>query len=145
MANIKTVGVIGAGQMGGGIAHVCALAGYDVLLNDQVEPRRSMKASRLIHHNMVRQVRRGVIDRGRHGRPRWRGSSAAPALEAIGTVDLAIEAATESEAIRRTSSARWPRLSPSTLLASNTSSISLITRLASSTRTGPSGSSACTS
>ena len=60
MATIKRVGVIGAGQMGGGIAHVCALAGYDVLIND-VAPERIDDSLKVIDHNMSRQVARGVV------------------------------------------------------------------------------------
>ena len=60
MAEIKTVGVIGAGQMGGGIAHVCALAGYEVLLNDQSSDRIAESLA-LIDRNMARQVARGII------------------------------------------------------------------------------------
>ena len=61
MADIKSVGVIGAGQMGSGIAHVCALAGYDVFLNDLDGDRITAGISR-IEHNMARQVGRGLID-----------------------------------------------------------------------------------
>ena len=60
MANIKTVGVIGAGQMGSGIAHVCALAGYDVLLND-LAPERTKESLELIDHNLTRQVARNTV------------------------------------------------------------------------------------
>ena len=61
MVNIRTVGVIGAGQMGTGIAHVCALAGYDVKLND-VSRERIDAGVKLIERNMSRQVSRGIID-----------------------------------------------------------------------------------
>ena len=61
MADIKSVGVIGAGQMGSGIAHVCALAGYDVFLNDLDGDRITAGISQ-IEHNMARQVSRGLID-----------------------------------------------------------------------------------
>ena len=60
MAAIKRVGVIGAGQMGAGIAHVCALAGYEVLIND-LAPDRIEASLRVIDHNMTRQVSRGVV------------------------------------------------------------------------------------
>ena len=60
MAEIKTVSVIGAGQMGGGIAHVCALAGYEVLLND-IAPARIDECLALIDRNMSRQVSRGIV------------------------------------------------------------------------------------
>ena len=131
MADIKTVGVIGAGQMGGGIAHVCALAGYDVLLND-LDPARIAACVTLIDHNMARQVGRGVItqDEMTAGLARIK---AAPALDAVGGADLAIEAATENEEIKKQIFRNLaPHLADHTLLASNTSSIS-ITRLASTT------------
>jgi 3-hydroxybutyryl-CoA dehydrogenase len=131
MAEIKTVGVIGAGQMGSGIAHVCALGGYDVLLND-LAPDRIAESLVQIDHSMARQVARGIIDQAdmdaalKRIRP-------AEGLEAIGKTDLAIEAATENEEIKKDIfKALRPHLSATTLLASNTSSIS-ITRLASST------------
>lgn len=131
MVDIKTVGVIGAGQMGSGIAHVCALAGYEVLLHD-VSQDRIDHGIGLIEKNMARQVSRGLIEHtameGAMGRIKG-----APELQAIGTVDLAIEAATENEETKKQIfKALSPHLSPTTLLASNTSSIS-ITRLASST------------
>jgi len=131
MAEIKTVGVIGAGQMGGGIAHVCALAGYEVLLNDQ-SPERITESLAQIDHNMARQVARGIISHDDMIAALKR-ISATPAIEVLGGADLAIEAATENEEIKKKIFAQLqPHLSPTTLLASNTSSIS-ITRLASST------------
>jgi 3-hydroxybutyryl-CoA dehydrogenase len=131
MVDIKTVGVIGAGQMGSGIAHVCALGGYDVLLHD-VSPDRIDQGIAQIEKNMVRQVSRGIITdeamRTAVGRIK-----AAPELQTIGTTDLAIEAATENEETKKAIfRALGPHLKPATLLASNTSSIS-ITRLASGT------------
>jgi 3-hydroxybutyryl-CoA dehydrogenase len=131
MAQIRTIGVIGAGQMGSGIAHVCALAGYDVLLND-VAPAKIAESLALIGRNMKRQVARGIVGE----------ADAAAALgrirptediATIGGADIAIEAATENEETKKTIfRALQPHLSPDTLLASNTSSIS-ITRLASVT------------
>jgi 3-hydroxybutyryl-CoA dehydrogenase len=131
MAEIKTVGVVGAGQMGSGIAHVCALAGYEVLLND-LSPERIDDGLALIDHNMARQVSRGLVDeidvRAALGR-----IHPTPTLEAVGQADLAIEAATEDEGIKKKIfAALTPHLGPDTILASNTSSIS-ITRLASAT------------
>ena len=131
MTDIRTVGVIGAGQMGSGIAHVCALAGYDVLIND-VAPDRIEASLKLIGRNMTRQVSRGIVSEAdmeaAMGRLR-----AAPDLAAIGRTDLAIEAATENEEIKKQIfRALQPHLGAETLLASNTSSIS-ITRLASAT------------
>jgi 3-hydroxybutyryl-CoA dehydrogenase len=128
---IRTLGVVGAGQMGSGIAHVCALAGYDVLLND-LSPDRISESLALIDHNMTRQVSRGIVDEtdARVAMSRIRPE---PALEAIGKTDLAIEAATEDESVKKKIFvALTPHLGPATLLASNTSSIS-ITRLASAT------------
>jgi 3-hydroxybutyryl-CoA dehydrogenase len=131
MVQIKTVGVIGAGQMGSGIAHVCALGGYDVLLHD-VSPDRIKSGLEAIERNMARQVSRGIIDQaamdGAIGRIKG-----AEELQAIGDTDLAIEAATENEETKKAIfKALGPHLSERTLLSSNTSSIS-ITRLASAT------------
>ena len=131
MINIKTVGIIGAGQMGSGIAHVCALAGYDVLLHD-VSAERIETGIQNIERNMARQVARGVISQDELVAALGRISGAAE-LQKVGTVDLAIEAATEDESVKKTIfKALTPHLAPHTLLASNTSSIS-ITRLASAT------------
>jgi 3-hydroxybutyryl-CoA dehydrogenase len=131
MATIKRVGVIGAGQMGGGIAHVCALAGYDVLIND-LEEQKIEESLKVIDRNMSRQVSRGIvgeldkIEAFARIRP-------APTLADLGDVDLAIEAATEDEETKKAIfKALRPHLNPNALLASNTSSIS-ITRLASTT------------
>jgi 3-hydroxybutyryl-CoA dehydrogenase len=131
MAEIKTVGVIGAGQMGSGIAHVCALAGYEVLLND-VTPGKVEEALALIDRNMSRQVSRGIVGEidKREAFARIRATAN---LADIGATDLAIEAATENEALKKEIfKALQPHLGADTLLASNTSSIS-ITRMASST------------
>lgn len=131
MAEIKTVGIVGAGQMGSGIAHVCALAGYDVRLND-LDPEKVKAGLLQIERNMVRQVSRGLItpEAMEAGLKRISASSD---LAEIGQSDLAIEAATENEEIKKAIfKSIHPHLKPDTLLASNTSSIS-ITRLASST------------
>jgi 3-hydroxybutyryl-CoA dehydrogenase len=131
MATIKRVGIIGAGQMGGGIAHVCALAGYDVLIND-LEQRKIEDSLRVIDRNMSRQVSRGIVGE-LDKREAFARIKAAPSLSDFGDVDLAIEAATEDEETKKAIfKALQPHLSPSALLASNTSSIS-ITRLASTT------------
>ena len=129
--NIERVGIIGAGQMGGGIAHVCALAGYDVLLED-VNKDALSRAVETIEHNMHRQAARGLI----------KDETIAPAMKHIHTTlmlddmkdrDLVIEAATEDEAVkRRIFQDLCPRLNNGTLIATNTSSIS-VTRLAAST------------
>jgi len=130
MADIKSVGVIGAGQMGSGIAHVCALAGYDVLLNDLDQAKIDAGIS-VIEHNLARQVSRGLIDdaamKAALGRIR------AASLEVVAGADIAIEAATENEETKKAIfRSLLPHLGEKTLLASNTSSIS-ITRLASTT------------
>jgi len=131
MAAIKRVGVIGAGQMGGGIAHVCALAGYEVLIND-VSPERIADSLKVIDYNMSRQVARGVVGE-LDKQEAFARISAAENLADLGDVDLAIEAATEDEETKKSIfRALKPHLSPTALLASNTSSIS-ITRLASAT------------
>ncbi|HEX3886874.1 MAG TPA: 3-hydroxybutyryl-CoA dehydrogenase [Phenylobacterium sp.] len=131
MVQIKSVGVIGAGQMGTGIAHVVALGGYDVLLHD-VSAERLDAGMGLIAKNMTRQVHRGIItqDAMDIGIARIKP---APELQSIGQTDLAIEAATESEETKKAIfKALAPHMSDSILLASNTSSIS-ITRLAAAT------------
>ena len=131
MAEIRTIGIIGAGQMGGGIAHVCALAGYEVLLND-VAPARIAESLGQIDRNMRRQVARGILAEADMDAALAR-IHAAPDLARIGQTDIAIEAATENEETKKLIfKALQPHLSEGTLLASNTSSIS-ITRLASST------------
>ena len=131
MVDIRSVGVIGAGQMGSGIAHVCALGGYDVLLHD-VAPERIAAGVQAIEKNMTRQVSRGIIEPAQMEAAMAR-IHPAPELQALGATDLAIEAATENEDVKKQIfKALSPYLGPNTLLASNTSSIS-ITRLASST------------
>ncbi|MFZ5718469.1 MAG: 3-hydroxybutyryl-CoA dehydrogenase [Pseudomonadota bacterium] len=131
MVDIKTVGVIGAGQMGSGIAHVCALGGYNVLLHD-VSPDRIDQGIAQIEKNMARQVGRGLIT-DEAMRSALERIKPAAELQVIGGTDLAIEAATENEETKKAIfKALGPHLTPDTLLASNTSSIS-ITRLASTT------------
>jgi 3-hydroxybutyryl-CoA dehydrogenase len=131
MVSIKRVGVIGAGQMGTGIAHVCALGGYDVLLHD-VSHDRIEAGLEVVKRNLSRQVARGLIDDAAMDAALER-IKPAEELQAVGSADLAIEAATEDEQVKKTIfKALSPHLGPKTLLASNTSSIS-ITRLASAT------------
>ena len=128
---IETVGVVGAGQMGNGIAHVFALAGYQVLLND-ISADSLTKAITTIEKNLERQVSRGKIsDEDRKAAlARIRTTLALPD---IAQTDLVIEAATENEAVKqKIFDALLPHLKPATILTSNTSSIS-ITRLASRT------------
>jgi 3-hydroxybutyryl-CoA dehydrogenase len=131
MVQIKTVGIVGAGQMGAGIAHVSALGGYDVLLHD-VSAERLSAAIDGIKKNLARQVTKGLIDQAAMDAALARIKPAAE-LQDIGKTDLAIEAATEDEDVKKAVfKALMPHLSEKTLLASNTSSIS-ITRLASVT------------
>ncbi|MCS0495190.1 3-hydroxybutyryl-CoA dehydrogenase [Ancylobacter sp. MQZ15Z-1] len=128
---IKSVGIIGAGQMGNGIAHVCALAGYDVVLND-LEIDRVKSGLATINGNMVRQVAKGLYseDDKQSALTRIRGTDQTTDLA---DVDLLIEAAVEKEEVKRKIFATvCPFLKPETILATNTSSIS-ITRLAAST------------
>ncbi|MEW6255401.1 MAG: 3-hydroxybutyryl-CoA dehydrogenase [Pseudomonadota bacterium] len=128
---IKKVGVIGAGQMGNGIAHVCALAGYDVVLSDQSEDRiRSGLAT--INGNMAKQVARGTVSEEDRQTALAR-IVPAPGMDLLNDCDLVIESATEREEVKRkifTDICKVVR--PDTFLASNTSSIS-ITRLAAAT------------
>jgi len=131
MADIKSVGVIGAGQMGSGIAHVCALAGYDVFLND-IDAAKIEAGLKIIEGNLSRQVARGIIDDAAMKAALAR-IKPAESLALIGQTSLAIEAATENEDTKKAIfRALAPHLGADTLLASNTSSIS-ITRLASTT------------
>lgn len=128
---IKTIGIIGAGQMGNGIAHVAAVAGFDVRLHDVAEDR--IKAAlATIDGNMARQVSKGALaDEER----RAAIGRIEPAIELadLGACDLVIEAATENEEVKRKIfTAVCPHLRPDAILASNTSSIS-ITRLAAAT------------
>lgn len=127
---IKIVGVVGAGQMGCGIAHVMALAGYTVQLVDGKESQRD-KALDGIDKNMERQVKRGLI-------------TAEAKVEALARIsvgselsfpdaDLVIEAASENEAVKREIFSKvCPTLKPEAILCTNTSSIS-VTRLGSAT------------
>jgi 3-hydroxybutyryl-CoA dehydrogenase len=125
------VGIVGAGQMGNGIAHVAAIAGYEVALND-LKKETVDKARSIIERNMSRQVSRALITENEM-RAALKRIHHAPDLEAVGDKDLVIEAATEDEAVkRRIFTELCPKLKPETILASNTSSIS-ITRLASAT------------
>ncbi|HEU5275614.1 MAG TPA: 3-hydroxybutyryl-CoA dehydrogenase [Xanthobacteraceae bacterium] len=129
--SIRKVGVIGAGQMGGGIAHVCALAGLDVRLND-VDADRIKASIATINGNMARQVKRNLItEEERQAALKRIGS--AETLEALGDCDLVIEAASEKEEVKRKIfTTLCPTLKPTALIGSNTSSIS-ITRLAAAT------------
>jgi 3-hydroxybutyryl-CoA dehydrogenase len=117
--------------MGNGIAHVAAIAGYDVAIND-LKKETVDKARAIIERNMGRQVSRALITDSEMQAALQR-IKYAPDLAAVGEKDLVIEAATEDEAVKRKIFAELcPKLKPSAILASNTSSIS-ITRLASAT------------
>jgi len=131
VANIQTVGVIGSGQMGNGIAHVCALAGYTVLLND-VAADRIKAGMATINGNMTRQVTKNLIteDAKKNALGLIRP---AEKYDDLGQCDLVIETATEKEEVKRRIFADLcAALKPDAIVATNTSSIS-ITRLASST------------
>ncbi len=131
MSIIKTIGVIGAGQMGNGIAHVLAMAGYDILLQD-IDAAQITKALAIIEGNLDRQIARGRVEPGEKASALAR-IKPADDLKALGAADLVIEAATENEDIKRDIlTALCPHLNETALIASNTSSIS-ITRLASVT------------
>jgi len=128
---IRSVGIVGAGQMGNGIAHVFAQAGYDVLLND-LNAEGLTKALDLIARNMDRQVSRGKISAEDRDSAMARIRTTLDLAE-LGQSDLIIEAATENEGVKqKIFDALLPHLKPETILTSNTSSIS-ITRLASRT------------
>jgi 3-hydroxybutyryl-CoA dehydrogenase len=131
MAEIMTVGVIGAGLMGNGIAHVAALAGVDVVLVD-VNPAALQKALATIDKNLERQTTRKVIAEGAKEAALARITTAGD-FTAFAGCDLVIEAATENEAIKtRIFASLCPQLRPDALIASNTSSIP-ITRLGAAT------------
>jgi 3-hydroxybutyryl-CoA dehydrogenase len=129
--DIKTVGVIGSGQMGSGIAHVFALSGYEVRLND-ISQDALDRSLATIGKNLDRQVGRDKISQADRDAAMAR-IRAETDLAAVGTCDLIVESATEREEVKHKIFADLaPHLGPQTLLTSNTSSIS-ITRLASAT------------
>lgn len=131
MTEIKSIGIIGAGQMGSGIAQVSALSGYDVHIYDISEDRIEAGLA-TITGNLSRQVSKGQITEAE----REAAAShlfASKGIEGLAEVDLAIEAATEDETVKRKIfAALCPVLKPEAMIASNTSSIS-ITRLAATT------------
>jgi 3-hydroxybutyryl-CoA dehydrogenase len=131
MKALKKIGVIGAGQMGNGIAHVCALAGYDVKLNDIAEDR--IKAGiATINGNMQRQVSKALISESDRQTALGRIASA-PAFKDLTDCDLVIESASEKEEVKKKIFIELSQMMPKdALLASNTSSIS-ITRLGAAT------------
>ncbi|MGQ2909255.1 MAG: 3-hydroxybutyryl-CoA dehydrogenase [Aliihoeflea sp.] len=128
---IRTIGVVGAGQMGGGIAHVAAISGYKVKVYD-ISSERIESGIATISGNLARQVSSGKLEE----KIRQQALSSivpAPAIEDMADCDLVIEAASEDETIKRKIYAQLcPLLNPEAILATNTSSIS-ITRLAAQT------------
>ena len=128
---IKRVGIIGAGQMGSGIAQVCATAGLDVLLNDR-DPNRLENGLAAVDGGLSRLVSKGTIDETESQAIRAR-IKPAHSFADLGPADLVIEAATENEATKREIfSSLCASLRPDAIVATNTSSIS-ITRLAAAT------------
>jgi 3-hydroxybutyryl-CoA dehydrogenase len=129
--SIRKVGVIGAGQMGNGIAHVCALAGFHVLLND-IATKRITEGLETISGNLARQVsRQRISDEEREAA--LKRIAPAETLNALADCDLVIEAATEKEEVKRKIfTALCAELTPGAIVSTGTSSIS-ITRLAAAT------------
>lgn len=128
---IERIGVVGAGQMGNGIAHVCALAGYDVLMTD-ISDDALKAAMASVGKNMDRQVSKGLISEDEKSEG-LRRIGTTMTLTDLGPTDLIIEAATERETVKQAIfEDLLPHLTPDTILTSNTSSIS-ITRLAART------------
>jgi 3-hydroxybutyryl-CoA dehydrogenase len=128
---IRKVGIVGAGQMGSGIAHVVALAGYDVALHDVAKDKVDA-ALAVIDKNLTRQVASGKITEDDKKKALAR-ISYAETLQALADADLVVEAATEDETVKRKIFvALCPFLKPDAIIGTNTSSIS-ITRLAAAT------------
>ncbi len=133
VASVQKIGIVGAGQMGGGIAHVFALGGYDVLLND-IDPDRLTAARTVIEKNLNRQSARGAIDDGAVAASLAR-LSLENELLALGDCDLIVEAATEKQDVKtEIFRALTPALGDKTILATNTSSISITALAAASDR-----------
>ena len=128
---IQTVGIVGAGQMGNGIAHVASLAGLDILLLDS-KPEAVEKAIGIIAKNLDRQVGKGIVTAAQkaHALGRIKGVSG---YDAMAPCDIVIEAATEKEDVKKAIfKSLIPHVRPDTILATNTSSIS-VTRLGATT------------
>ncbi len=131
MTSIKTVGVIGAGQMGRGIAHVFAAAGYEIVLHD-IDSRQLDAALSTIRDNLARQAAKGLIDEKTETAALARITPASD-VGALGQCDLVVEAASEIQSVKKEIFASLNGvLKPSAILASNTSSLS-ITGLAAGT------------
>jgi 3-hydroxybutyryl-CoA dehydrogenase len=129
--SIRKVGIVGAGQMGAGIAHVCALSGMDVVLQD-LGLDKVEQGLATISGNMTRQAAKGIIEEDEI-KPALARIKASDSYENMADCDLVIESATEDETVKRKILSQIsPVVRPNTILATNTSSIS-ITRLAAST------------
>ena len=129
--DIRSVGVIGAGQMGNGIAHVCALAGLPVTIVD-IKPEALTKAMTIMARNMDRQVNRSLVSSDQRDEALALVKTSTE-YDVLNDTDFVIEAATEKEEIKRqVFKALIPKLKPTCVVASNTSSIS-ITRLGAAT------------
>src|SRR5580692_9821794 len=128
---IERIGIIGAGQMGTGIAHVLALAGYDVVLDD-INKEALSKAVERVEKNMQRQAAKGAISEDLI-KPALARIRTTQTLDDLQDRDLVIEAATEDEPIKKKIfQDLCKRISPTAMVATNTSSIS-VTRLAAAT------------
>ncbi|WP_425410783.1 3-hydroxybutyryl-CoA dehydrogenase [Hyphococcus sp.] len=131
MTQVKNVGVVGAGQMGGGIAHVFALAGFDVVLND-IDSAQIDKAVSTIQKNLARQAVKGAIEADAEKAAMARIKTSGDIAD-LSQCDLVIEAASEDQAVKKAIFQTLSGvLSKDAILASNTSSIS-ITGLAAAT------------
>jgi 3-hydroxybutyryl-CoA dehydrogenase len=131
VVDIRRVGVIGAGQMGNGIAHVCALSGYEVVLAD-LKPEALQKAMDTIQRNMDRQVKRSVLADHERNAAIGRIKTTTTVAD-VKDCDIVIEAATENEQVKREILKQIsPILKKGAIIATNTSSIS-VTRLAAAT------------
>src|SRR5580704_339229 len=121
---IHRIGVIGAGQMGNGIAQVCAVAGLDVVINDVTDDR--LKAGlATINGHLAREVTRGQIDEVKR-REALSRIEIATGLERLADCDLVIEAASENEEIKRKIFINLrPYLKSDAIVSTNTSSISI--------------------
>ena len=128
---VQTIGIIGAGRMGGGIAHVAALAGFDVVLTD-VGQAALDAALGTIRTNLGRQARKGAITDAQRDAALGRITTAV-GLEVLASVDLAVEAVVEDEAVKKSVFAALRDVLPAhAIICTNSSSIS-VTRLAANT------------
>ena len=129
---IKNITVIGAGTMGNGIAHVCALYGYNVTLND-IKQEFIDRGLKTISSNLDRQVKKGSLTEEQKAKTLGNITTSSSLPEAVRSADFVIEAATENKKIKLDIFKALDSASPATaILASNTSSIS-ITEIAAST------------